>query len=334
MKKIVISGYIGFKNFGDEAIFMALSSHLKKIGCEVSILCKDKNASYDAIKYNYKSLFDVIKALIKNDILISGGGSLLQNKTSNFSLIYYLSIIILAKLFFKKVIIFAQGFEKIKGRFFEKLLAFVLKRVDLITVRDEKSKNYLQSLNINNAFLVSDPIYSYLKDVQVKQEKKDFIIQLRDFKGLKEEFLDNLVEVILKYYQGEIKLLSMQDSFDKRICEIFSEKLNKFNIKNEILYSKTNEEIVDILNNGKYVISTRLHGLLTANALYSRALGLSYDEKIKTACQELKIKYIDIFNYTKEEMDKKIDEFLNANINEVHYYRPFEWNKIDDSILK
>ena len=43
MKKVLVSGYIGFNNFGDEAIFLALSSHLKLKGHKVSVLCSNKN---------------------------------------------------------------------------------------------------------------------------------------------------------------------------------------------------------------------------------------------------------------------------------------------------
>ena len=34
MTKYVVSGYIGFDNFGDEAIAKVLVSHLKKIGAK------------------------------------------------------------------------------------------------------------------------------------------------------------------------------------------------------------------------------------------------------------------------------------------------------------
>ena len=151
MKKVLVSGYIGFNNFGDEAIFLALSSHLKLKGHKVSVLCSNKNEvkkTYDVITYNFKKPFEILKAIFSNEILISGGGSLLQNKTSNFSLVYYLFIIFLAKLLNKKVIIFAQGIEPVKGKFFEFLTKTILKMTNFITVRDKKSQDLLNSWNI------------------------------------------------------------------------------------------------------------------------------------------------------------------------------------------
>ena len=96
MKKILVSGYIGFNNFGDEAIFYALSTHLKSLGCDISVLCankKDVAKKYNVKTYNFKKPLQILKAIFNCNILISGGGSLLQNKTSNASLYYYLFIL-------------------------------------------------------------------------------------------------------------------------------------------------------------------------------------------------------------------------------------------------
>ena len=89
MKRVLVSGYIGFNNFGDEAIFYALSTHLKKNNHKISALCNNKeetNKRYGVTTYYFKNPKEILKAILNCDILISGGGSLLQNKTSNFIL--------------------------------------------------------------------------------------------------------------------------------------------------------------------------------------------------------------------------------------------------------
>ena len=48
--KVVVSGYIGFDNFGDEAIFYALETHLKSLNYNVSVLCNNKKK----VKENYQ----------------------------------------------------------------------------------------------------------------------------------------------------------------------------------------------------------------------------------------------------------------------------------------
>ncbi len=336
MKKVLVSGYIGFNNFGDEAIFLALSSHLKLKGHKVSVLCSNKNEvkkTYDVITYNFKKPFEILKAIFSNEILISGGGSLLQNKTSNFSLVYYLFIIFLAKLLNKKVIIFAQGIEPVKGKFFEFLTKTILKMTNFITVRDKKSQDLLNSWNIK-AELVSDPAYSLVENIEINQNKKGLIVQLRSFEGINDKFISDLAEIISKYYKNEINVLSLHNEYDKKICLNFIEKLKKYNIEANFISYQGIKETINLINNSKYIISTRLHGLIVSNALKVKSFGLIYDEKIKTLCDESDIKNIEIKNYQKNELDLRLDAFFNHNLNEVHPYRPFVWDCIDNVIEK
>lgn len=335
MKKALVSGYIGFNNFGDEAIFYALSNHLKDLNFDVSVLCNNKNEvakKYGVLAYHYKKPFEILAAILKNDVLISGGGSLLQNKTSNFSLIYYLFIIFLAKLFNKKVMIFAQGIEPINGKFFELLMKLILKTVDFISVRDEKSKKYLASLNLDS-ILVSDPAYSLAQDMEIEKNKTGLIVQLREFKGVDGKLISNLAKGIKEFYQGEIKVLSFQDEIDKKICLDFVEELKKYNLNAELILAKPIDETIDLINKTKYMISTRLHGLIISNALQTKPFALSYDEKIKTISDELNLENIDINNYSKEELFKKLNEFFN-NSNKINQFRRFNWVEIDSFLAK
>lgn len=334
MKKVLVSGYIGFGNFGDEAIFYALSQHLKALNFDVSVLCKNrKNVQdkYDVCAYDYMNIFQIFFALLRCDILISGGGSLLQNKTSNFSLFYYLFIIFLAKMFNKKVIIFAQGFEPIIGKMPEIILKKVLKLCDFISVRDENSVNYLNTLKINSA-LVSDPVYSLIQDKEINKNKDGLIVQLRDFRGMDLKLISNLAKNISRNYKGKIGVFSFQDEYDKKICLDFIEELKNNNLEAELIKDKTIAETIEILNCAKYVISTRLHGLIVSNALCANTFAICYDEKIKTLAKELNLKNIDILSYEQGELDNKLDEFFNHCLNEVHPYRRFEWKKIDTEL--
>ena len=334
MKKILVSGYVGFNNFGDEAIFYALSRHLKELGFNVSVLCnntKEVEEKYEVNAYYFKSLIQILKAILNCDILISGGGSLLQNKTSNFSLFYYLFIILFAKLFFKKVIIFAQGIEPIVGKFPEFITKTILKFVNFITVRDNNSKKLLKSWNINST-LVSDPAYSLVQDRKIEENKKGLIVQLRNYRGMNYEFISSLALFIAQNYKGEVSVFSFQDEIDERICFEFIEELKKYNIKAQYIPNKSTEETINIINKAQYVISTRLHGLIISNALNTRTFAISYDEKIKTLINELNLESIDIFNYTKDELNTKLNKFFNYQSDKIHQYRRFEWIEIDKEL--
>ena len=94
MTKYIVSGYIGFDNFGDEAIAKVLVDRLKHEGAE-KITLISSNPEKTAKLYGVDScpmlkFFDSIK---HSDVLVSGGGSLLQDVTSFKSLLYYLGVI-------------------------------------------------------------------------------------------------------------------------------------------------------------------------------------------------------------------------------------------------
>ena len=161
-KRALISGYIGFNNFGDDAIFEDVVKNLKKREIEVSALSSnpiETAKKYDIKAYKFKNPKEIVKAIWKSDILISGGGSLFQNGTSSLSLLYYAFIVILAKLFFKKVIILGQGIGPIYGRYFERISAFCFKIADMVTVRDNSSLRFLEKYKIKGK-LLPDPVWS------------------------------------------------------------------------------------------------------------------------------------------------------------------------------
>ena len=114
MIHILISGYYGFNNIGDESILRAVVDNLRTKLDNIDITVLSKNPNSTAQKYgvdsvNRKSVKDIIKAVRKCDLLISGGGSLLQDVTSKKSILYYLMIIWVGLFFRKKVFIYSQG---------------------------------------------------------------------------------------------------------------------------------------------------------------------------------------------------------------------------------
>lgn len=82
-----------------------------------------------------------------SELIISGGGSLLQDVTSKRSLLYYLSIIGLGK-FLGKSNAFAQGIGPIRAKWARKLTSLVCNEADLITVRDSESAAELIEMGV------------------------------------------------------------------------------------------------------------------------------------------------------------------------------------------
>ena len=213
MTKYVVSGDIGFDNFGDEAIAEVLSSYLKNKGAEkVTLISSNPEKTSKLYGVSSVGMLDFLKPISDCDVLISGGGSLLQDVTSLKSLLYYLAIIMYALAINKKVIIFAQGFTPFRTKIGKFLTKFVLKRCHKITVRDFKSQEFLKEMGINSE-LISDPVFAI--ETPCVETHSGVGVQLRNFSKLNEDFLENLADEICEKFNGEkIKLFSLQEKLD------------------------------------------------------------------------------------------------------------------------
>ena len=96
--RVVLSGYFGFDNVGDEAILFSIIRALRKLEPSVDITVLSNNPAETAATYgvetvNRWNIGEVRAALKSADGLISGGGSLMQDATSWKSIPYYSAVI-------------------------------------------------------------------------------------------------------------------------------------------------------------------------------------------------------------------------------------------------
>lgn len=292
--KYVVSGYIGFDNFGDEAIAHVLSQKLKKAGAEkITLISSNPEKTSKIHGVDSCSMLNFLPSLISSDILISGGGSLLQDKTSFKSLIYYLSIIFAAIILRKKVQIYAQGIGPINSKIGQKLTKMALKRVNEVTVRDKKSQELLKSWGILSV-LVKDPVFEL--ELSNTRQKDTVGIQLRAFKGVNDKFLLNLADEIAKRYPyQEIKIISLQDSIDLEICQTFEKMLNAkglFNIK--VLSSLSIDDVFNELSSLEYLIAMRFHANVIGIKAGVKTLAINYDPKVEKLANEYNLPIINL----------------------------------------
>jgi polysaccharide pyruvyl transferase CsaB len=155
--KVLISGYYGFANLGDEAILELLTRTLKDAGHQVTVLSADSVRTRQLYEVDaVHRLRGIVPALLQHDVLISGGGGLLQDTTSRMSLEYYLTLMRLAKLARKRVIVYGQSLGPL-SRAAERSTMKVLRGNVAIAVRDRRSQRYLASHGID-ALLTADPV--------------------------------------------------------------------------------------------------------------------------------------------------------------------------------
>ncbi|MEK4276666.1 polysaccharide pyruvyl transferase CsaB [Paenibacillus sp. FSL R7-0026] len=179
-QKLVISGYYGFRNSGDEAVLKSILTALEEesqrsnVTIEPIVLSGDPEsttAMYGVRSVHRMKLKEVREALKESDGLISGGGSLLQDATGLKSIPYYLGVIKLAQWLKKPTFIYAQGIGPVNRKIFNPMIKSVFKACTYVSVRDEQSADYLRGLGLqwNQIHVVPDPVMGLpLPETKVK----------------------------------------------------------------------------------------------------------------------------------------------------------------------
>lgn len=324
-KTILFSGFYGFDNQGDDAILEAITSEIKSINPYLKLKVLSNNPIktsevYDLLSVYRFSLPKLIKAMKSSEMLVSGGGSLLQDITSTRSLWYYLFVIALSKRYKKKTVIYANGVGPINRKFNRYLTKKTLKNVDYISLRDEDSFKYLVDIGLNeeDMKLRSDPVFLLKPDMDEAQVilnkiglDGDFmVLNLRPWAG-EDEFIEK-ISVAMKRFMDDghkVLLLPMHLSKDTDVLKKLESKL-----KHENLYSYYDEmsvrTLMGIISAAKEVMSMRLHGLIYSVAVETKPFALSYDPKVDGFMKDIGSEYIvDINSFTADELYEKIDTF-------------------------
>lgn len=342
-KNILVSGYIGFSNFGDDAIFSILVRFLRAQDLNVCALSSNpeltrRDFGVEAFKYN--NPFAILKAFSLTDTLISGGGSLLQNTTSNKSLIYYLLIILFAKLSGKKVVIFAQGIGPIKGAFrgalWQALTRFVLNICDVVTVRNSFSHRLLNKWGIQNE-LVCDPVFELETPLPSETSAaRDIVgVQLRPYSKLEPNFVKNLAKAIAAHFSNKkIRIFTLQNNMDEKICNEFLEYLRAAapEINAEITPYQSIEQTERDFSELEYLFAMRFHACLLGLKSGIKTLPLSYDEKVTNLAQDFNVKYVEASDFV--DFEALIPEFLNAPPPQNNNSKKFNWGNLSDFLIK
>lgn len=136
-----LAGYYGFRNAGDEALLAALLAGLRRADPEAVPLVLSADPGGTAREHGVTGVprsqpAAVWRALRRSDVLVFGGGSLLQDVTGPLSPFYYLALIALARWAGCPVVLHAQGFGPLQGRPARVVAARLLARCTAVTARD------------------------------------------------------------------------------------------------------------------------------------------------------------------------------------------------------
>lgn len=163
MKRVLISGYYGCGNLGDELLLEAIVTGLRARMPDLDLVVPSAQPEETAAAYGVRSWPRTSaqhwwRELAGADLLISGGGSLLQDASGPWTIPYYGGIILAAAARGVPVMIFGQGIGPLRSPISRRMVKHVIERAALVTVRDEGSCELLRGIGVEKEIiLTSDP---------------------------------------------------------------------------------------------------------------------------------------------------------------------------------
>ncbi len=300
---IILSGYYGFKNSGDDAILMAIINDIRIYKKDVKIMVLSHNPmetkkSHNVDSTNRLNIISITKAMRRSKLFINGGGNLMQDDTSTRSLIYYLGATWLAKKMGSRVMVYANGIGPINKSFNRRLTRIVLNQVDVITLREEFSRREVSNLGINSPkiLVTADPS---LTVVPISSKNADDILSAEGidlshpFVGFSARSCENnsvydhtviarAADYVIDRYGAIPVFIPMQPSDTEIIRRIISAMKGKGYI---LTAQYQVSEILGIISRMEMLIGMRLHSLIYAANLGIPVIGLVYDPKVEAFLQ-------------------------------------------------
>ncbi|MBD2845857.1 polysaccharide pyruvyl transferase CsaB [Paenibacillus sp. IB182496] len=299
---VVISGYYGFGNSGDEAvlqaILLALEAEAAAAGMAIEPLVLSIRPEQTARMYGVRAAHrmrpaEVLSALRGADGLISGGGSLLQDVTSANTIPYYAGILKLAQWLRKPTFIYAQGVGPVRRAWMHPLIRSVMRGSTYISVRDAESARYLQRLGIaeGRVDVVPDPVMGLtpLGELESGQSEPEsgmpvLGVSVRYWRSDREELrrIAAALGALARRRKLRLRFLPFHLPDDAAASSEVMERLGELGESvAELAQPQDNpRRMLAEVSRCDALLGMRLHALIYAAGAEVPMLGVSYDPKI------------------------------------------------------
>ncbi len=289
--QVILCGYYGYGNGGDEALLATLLQMLPK---HVSPVVLSGNPAFTESlhgvpAYDRRKPLAVLNLLRTSQAFIWGGGSLIQDSTSALSPWYYCVLLITAHLMGLKTIAWAQGIGPLNRPQTQWIARQAFRRCDGISVRDAGSMAWVERWR-RTATNAPDPVWALSAAPTSTADSLPsprVAVVLRAHPLLTPERLSRIVQALKDFHthtQAFIVLVPFQKSQDLAIAQSIHSQLTNIS---QIVQSSDPRELKGVFQGVKMAIAMRLHGLIMAASEGCRCFGISYDPKVHRLMEEI-----------------------------------------------
>ncbi|MBV8151808.1 MAG: polysaccharide pyruvyl transferase CsaB [Candidatus Eremiobacteraeota bacterium] len=297
--RLLVSGYYGFGNLGDEAILQVTVDELRRRhpALEIDVLSArpPETARELGVAATPRMVARAVgRAIQAADVVASGGGGLLQNATSTRSLLYYAAIIRQAAARGKPAMIFAQSIGPLDflGR---RIVTFCCRRVRRATVRDERSRVMLSRLLPGVPIeRTADPVWL------VAKPEASFDLEAEGLGSGSEPLAVVCVRKIPRLERGVPVIAAVVDRLAERgakvaflplggasDAEASTAIIRACRSAPTLLPAFSLQQAVSVIARAEILIGMRLHAPILAGVAGVPFIAIPYDPKVTALCEEL-----------------------------------------------
>ncbi len=311
--KVVVSGWYGASNVGDELLLGAVANWVANAGGELTIISLNPAHTaqvYGTAAVDFHNLGEIASALADCDLFVMGGGGIFQDHHPfHISALYdataldiaqYARPFYLARQFGVKTLILAHGVGPLASHDAQEIVRDVFSLADFVSVRDEPSAALLRKIGVTRELLVAaDPGWFAAGEVvrvcheqatRAPDDKKKLALIIREWHAGR-DWEEKLVAALNSHlpagwgcvwFAFQNALDESRAGSDRPFLEQLSTGLDA-RIHSEIVDYVAVADAVDAINECDAVLSMRLHGSILSLALGKPCAFLEYDDKMTQA---------------------------------------------------
>ena len=296
--RVVMCGYYGFDNAGDEAILQAIHRDIDALREDIGITVLSNDPEDTRRRYGYEAvyrfhLWKVLRTLRRCDLLLFGGGSLLQDRTSTRSLVYYVTIVRLAERMGKKVMFYANGIGPVDRPANRRRVCRAAMGAQRLTLRDRNSAQELREMGVDRPDLIvtADPVFTLdgvspeearrlLREAGLPEDRPFLAVSIRNWDGMDRmaprlaRCLDRLSEegyavlFVVMQHPNDVNISRTVQGLMERPSWILDRRCRP-------------QELMGVIGLAELVVSMRLHTLIFSARMGVPLVGLVYDPKVE-----------------------------------------------------
>ena len=305
MPKIIITGYYGEGNLGDDAILLGVIEGIKQYcpDLEFQVVAARRELLPEQTRPYFlpgNDLTQVYNSIKVSDLVVCGGGGLFQDyyghdllewfHGARMGLNYYLRNLFIAQVLGKPTMVYGAGVGPLQTTTGRQMVKLILSNTDTVTVRDVHSHNLLAELGVDS-LVTGDPALRTQpeKTTWHPESQGPFIgLSLRNWSNQPHyDVVVSCLKWLVKEFEFKILLFPMdQCDIDKKILSKVREQLPSGQahfIPSELTPGQT----MYVMQRCSFLLGMRLHFAILGHGAGVPVIALSYDKKVESYMERM-----------------------------------------------